>query len=176
METKIYSTKANATRAAKKATPEGADYEVMMEVTGGFTFKVNMPEAPKVAYTSDELAAMGDYGAGDAANPVCQHCGIDHTDNGYTFDGDDVNGSRITLHNGFYSCLACLGEWGPVNKGLAATYNGFKAAGNSMCKSLRLTAETYHGNRKGFICDAMGAGAKEATASANWAAMKRGEF
>lgn len=164
--TKLYTTKSNATRAAKAAVKKqnAGGFELDRDCDGMWSFELTSKvEVP--------LNEMDQYGAGTEAAPACPHCGINHMDNGYSFHGAD------TPHDtNQFGCLACDGEWGPELSDFRTMYEGFKAAGNSMCRSLRLTAHEYNGNRKGFMVDAVANGVKPATASANWAAMKRGEF
>lgn len=199
---KTYTSKSNAVRAAKGFVAKYSvanGYDVTGNATNGFMAVIKCDNAAltKLAraagfstedyyaeadcgYNDAELAAMDEKGAGtsgpDGVSYYCPHCGVDHADNGYTFHGDEVNGERLALTKGTYVCLRCNGEWGPVPAGFAVTFDGFRAAGNSKCKSLRLTAKTYGEGRKAFIADAVGHGIKETTASANWACMKRGEF
>lgn len=177
--TKTYANRSNARRAAKAAADKlgNCTFEVipMQDGTFGYELIDTTPEQPQHDGV-DDITAYGEFGAGTAEAPACPHCGIDHKANGYNV-GDEHE----------HVCLACGGEWGPVHASFAASMDAFKAAGNSKCKSLRLTAARYQelgdgreGNhmytRKNFIADAMDYGIKETTASANWACTKRGEI
>jgi len=174
--TKVYTAKSNATRAAKRNASKGGTHTEVVAVEGGFA--VVAPDAltaPVEAYihTANELAAMDQFGAGTEAAPKCPHCGIDHMDNGY-----NVHDIETPNDTNEFACLACGGEWGPALADFATAFAKYKAQGNSMCRSLRMVAQDYqHGmNRQAFIKDAVAHGVKPATASANWACMKRGEF
>lgn len=188
--TKVYTNKSNATRAAKAfAAKHGTEFDVTGSNEAGFhavavcTTAV-LVEAAKAAGLAvvdhsntgkTNLQDLGLYGAGTEAAPVCPHCGVNHMDNGYQdFVGVREAGGTITFS---YVCLGCAGEWGPVAPAFASIFEGYKAAGNSKCKSLRLTANEWAaGDRKGFIAAATAYGIKATTASANWACMLRGEF
>jgi len=69
------------------------------------------------------LAGLGKYGEGEEGAAVCPHCGIDHTDNGFTTP-DDVGANDKqdrTLHqlgqqHAEFACMGCGGEWGPVRE------------------------------------------------------------
>lgn len=172
--TKTYANRSNARRAAKAAADKlgNCTFEVipMQDGTFGYELIDQTPEQPQHDGV-DDIAAYGEFGAGTEAAPACPHCGIDHKSNGY-----NVGEEREHV------CLACGGEWGPEHAAFAADMEAFKAEGASKCKALRLTASKWLGmeapsyTRKNFIADAMEYGIKEATASANWAAAKRGDI
>jgi hypothetical protein len=189
--TKTYSSRSNATRAivtALKGNDQFAHVNFVAEkVEGGYTNTATVATAAErdalVAVVGDRatvnvdspsvaLEEMGEYGSGTEEAPVCPHCGINHHDNGYSLHGPD------STHEAYeWCCLGCGGEWGPEIPTFGRVFEGFKAAGNSKCASLRLTAYNWDGrDRKGFIAAAVNHGIKATTASANWACMKRGEM
>lgn len=206
MDRKTYTTRSNAKRAAVKLSDklgnllgtaatvvdvvELADKAFGLVVTfdcaaqaataadllAGHASTITAPAEAAVGYTADELDAMGLYGTGtDEDTACCPHCGINHIDNGYqTADGVADAGGTIGRE---YVCLACGGEWGAPVQGFAAKLAAYIAGGKSKCASLRQIAHEWpKGDRKGYIAAAVAAGVKPATASANWAAMKRGEW
>jgi hypothetical protein len=165
--TKVYTTKANANRAAKTQANKAF---------AGLTFTVDTVEGGFVVTQHNPLSRMDQFGAGTEHAPKCPHCGINHIDNGTLQVGDeDGNGNNMVFEIGSFVCLACNGEWGPAPTTFAVEFEAYKAAGNSKCKSLRLVATLYNGKRTEFIRDAVACGVPTTTASANWACMKRGE-
>lgn len=176
--TKVYTTKSNANRAAKaamnKTIADGytcTGFDIVGE-NGSYTYVLQDDSGT----TAANLEELGLYGLGDSEETaVCPHCGTNHIGNGYQdFVGVREVGGTMELT---YTCLGCGGEWGPPAPSFVSLFEGYKAAGNSKCKSLRLTAAQWAaGDRKGFIAQATACGIKPATASANWACMKRGEF
>ena len=126
--------------------------------------------------TEGELDAMDQFGAGTEAAPVCPHCGTNHMDNGYAAYADLVDLGTAGETRREYTCLGCGGEWGPVVGDFATQFECMVAMGKSKCASLRGVAHKWGGTRKTFIAAATKHGIKEATASANWAAMVRGEW
>ena len=124
MENQIYTSKSNATRAAKKdVSKQGADNFVLQQNADGWFYELTSPAATPL----DDMVAVSDHLASVAKNFV-------------------------------------------------NLFEGYKENSNSKCRSLRLTASEYNGDRKTFMKDAVAYGIKPATASANWAAAKRGEF
>ena len=96
-----------------------------------------------------------------------------------------VGGMRDTLTQRMYDDAAIedaiqddgmAGYTIPADTSFRAAFEAHKAAGKSKCGALRATAHGYKGTRKNFISDAMECDIKSATASANWAAMVRGEW
>lgn len=188
MERKTYSTRSNAKRAAEKF---GLPYTLTGNKESGFVVVVRCENAAQTEearskgfatedlYTEEtavDLDTLGLYGTGsNEENAVCPHCGINHIDNGYqTADGIADAGGTCERE---YVCLACGGEWGPKVQGFAAKLASHMAGGKSKCASLRQIAHEWaKGDRKGYMAAAVAAGIKPATASANWAAMRRGEW
>jgi hypothetical protein len=165
--TKVYTTKANATRAAKTQASKAF---------AGLTFTVDSVEGGFVVKQHSPLSTMDQFGAGTVDAPKCPHCGINHIDNGTLEAGDeDGNGDNMVFETGSFVCLACNGEWGPAPTTFAVKFEAVKAAGNSDCKALRVVAYAYNGKRTPFINDAVAHGINKHTASTQWACMKRGE-
>jgi hypothetical protein len=141
-----------------------------------------------IQYSKLTVAGMRDVLA-ELATPTpivgefcdCPHCGT-HLSNGvlalHDELGDGTTRAQDPATTNEFQCMGCNGQFGDEHtmQGFAATYTAHLASGKSKCASLRATAHSYTGTRKNFICDAMELAIKEATASANWAAMKRGEW